>query len=341
MKHKKLVLLFLGIFLITILNTGCTASNSDTMYNRINDAGYKGSVSGLKDILEDENYRESNTWQGRKSAYDIAVEKGYKGTKEEWLETLIGNSSLVNEYTNGKTVYELACEAGFKGTLQEWLDSLTISQSTIVTLTETISESATEQNELFSVSFKNYDGELLKIDKVEKGGTATPPPTPQRTGYTFVGWDRTFDEIEFDVVINAQFAKITEPTILVERVDSFAGVKRVPVNIYIKNSPGITSLGLNVSYSQQLALQEIQYNTKVKGEVMQPGSLVSTTKLIWVSSFDEVKGDWLVATMYFDVLENSVGDLPISVTYQKDNIYNLSEENVTFDVVNGAVAIID
>ena len=51
-----------------------------------------------------------------KSAYEIAVENGFEGTEQQWLQSLIG--------AIGKSAYQLALDTGFSGTLQEWLDSL-------------------------------------------------------------------------------------------------------------------------------------------------------------------------------------------------------------------------
>ena len=48
-----------------------------------------------------------------KTAYQIAVENGFQGTEQEWLNSL-----------QGKSAYELAVENGFQGTEQEWLLSL-------------------------------------------------------------------------------------------------------------------------------------------------------------------------------------------------------------------------
>lgn len=89
-----------------------------------------------------------------KSAYEIAVEHGFKGTEEEWLETSRGPAGrgvkgiyqYVREdgtvefrlyytddtYTtlnpedvfNGKSAYEIAVAHGFEGTEEEWLESL-------------------------------------------------------------------------------------------------------------------------------------------------------------------------------------------------------------------------
>lgn len=51
-----------------------------------------------------------------RSAYELAVENGYRGTLEEWLASLSGN--------NGLSAYELAVENGYRGTEEEWLASL-------------------------------------------------------------------------------------------------------------------------------------------------------------------------------------------------------------------------
>ena len=54
-----------------------------------------------------------------KSAYELAVEKGYSGTLDEWLASLHGVDG-----TNGKSAYELAVAKGYQGTLDEWLTAL-------------------------------------------------------------------------------------------------------------------------------------------------------------------------------------------------------------------------
>ena len=53
-----------------------------------------------------------------KSAYQIAVEHGFKGTEEEWLESLKVNGD------DAKSAYQIAVDHGFGGTEEEWLESL-------------------------------------------------------------------------------------------------------------------------------------------------------------------------------------------------------------------------
>ncbi len=87
-----------------------------------------------------------------KSAYELAVEKGYQGTLEQWLASLVGEAGAPGkdgtdgkdgadgkdgvdgedgkdgadgkDGLNGKSAYELAVENGYTGTLTEWLESL-------------------------------------------------------------------------------------------------------------------------------------------------------------------------------------------------------------------------
>jgi len=54
-----------------------------------------------------------------KSSYEIAVENGFTGSRQEWIAALQGTDGV-----NGKSAYELAVENGFQGTLEEWLLSL-------------------------------------------------------------------------------------------------------------------------------------------------------------------------------------------------------------------------
>ena len=60
-----------------------------------------------------------------KSAYELAVDKGYTGTVEEWLASLVGEVGATGQAgANGQSAYELAVENGYKGDVQSWLASL-------------------------------------------------------------------------------------------------------------------------------------------------------------------------------------------------------------------------
>lgn len=78
-----------------------------------------------------------------RSAYEVAVDNGFTGTEQEWLDSLNGQDGQDGrdgidgqdgrdgidgrdgvDGQDGKSAYEVAVEEGFTGTEQEWLDSL-------------------------------------------------------------------------------------------------------------------------------------------------------------------------------------------------------------------------
>ena len=75
--------------------------------------GYRGTLDEWLASLNGSNGDDG------KSAYELAVENGYQGTEEEWLVSLKGNTG-----DDGKSAYELAVEKGYQGTEEEWLASL-------------------------------------------------------------------------------------------------------------------------------------------------------------------------------------------------------------------------
>ena len=66
-----------------------------------------------KEQLKGEKGDKGNKGEQGDSAYDVAVELGYTGTKEEWLASLEGDSA-----------YELAVQQGYAYTVDAWLQSL-------------------------------------------------------------------------------------------------------------------------------------------------------------------------------------------------------------------------
>ena len=70
-------------------------------------------------LTDDEGSKILAQGMAGKSAYELAVEKGYRGTLDEWLASLNGSNG-----DDGKSAYELAVENCYQGTEEEWLASL-------------------------------------------------------------------------------------------------------------------------------------------------------------------------------------------------------------------------
>ena len=64
---------------------------------------------------------------------------------------------------------------------------------------------------VYTVTYTDGQGTELKTEEVEEGGAATAPADPTREGYTFDGWDATFDNIQSDLTVNAKWTKSSEP----------------------------------------------------------------------------------------------------------------------------------
>ena len=60
---------------------------------------------------------------------------------------------------------------------------------------------------LYTVTFKDWDGTVLKTQTVASGGAASAPANPTRDGYTFTGWDKDYNHATSDLVVTAQYAK--------------------------------------------------------------------------------------------------------------------------------------
>ena len=72
-------------------------------------------------------------------------------------------------------------------------------------VTEDIEVSAVYEINFYTVIFKNGET-TLKIDKVKHGDPATPPKNPPDTPTAkFVGWDKSFDNVTSDLIVNAKF----------------------------------------------------------------------------------------------------------------------------------------
>ena len=59
---------------------------------------------------------------------------------------------------------------------------------------------------VYTVTFKDWDGSVLNEQQVSYGQAATAPDDPERTGYTFTGWDVDFTDITCDLVVTAQYS---------------------------------------------------------------------------------------------------------------------------------------
>ena len=104
------------------------------------------------------------------------------------------NGDKPTETTNSKTSVdnnqstEITTDAD--GQNQKTTESKTTANVVETTNDSEITENTKET--FFVVSFKDYNGDILKEEKVKKGEDATAPEPPKRDGYIFVKWEYKF-----------------------------------------------------------------------------------------------------------------------------------------------------
>lgn len=78
----------------------------------------------------------------------------------------------------------------------------------IITVLDTINE--------YTVTFKDWDGTVLKTETVEEGVGATAPPDPTRENHIFIGWNPSdFSNITSNLTVTAQYVPISVDTFTV------------------------------------------------------------------------------------------------------------------------------
>ncbi len=98
----------------------------------------------------------------------------------------------------------------------------------------------------YTVTFKDWNGDVLKTEQVEEGHSATAPADPVREGYTFIGWDVDFTNVTADLTVTALYEE-NSPAILAGDVDGNGVVDVNDVNLlnaYLMNCGSLDAAGL-------------------------------------------------------------------------------------------------
>lgn len=92
-----------------------------------------GLAEGQEIIIEASMSNASYKGEPGKSAYELAVEQGFEGNLEAWLNSLKGQGlpgatgpagPQGQAGLNGKSAYQLAVDLGYEGSITDWLESL-------------------------------------------------------------------------------------------------------------------------------------------------------------------------------------------------------------------------
>ena len=106
----------------------------------------------------------------------------------------------------------------------------------------------------YTVTFKDWNGTVLKTEEVLEGAAATAPADPTREGYTFTGWDVAFNNVTSDLVVTAQYAintytvtfKDWDGTVLKTETVNYGGAATAPAD---PTRDGYTFAGWDVAFN--------------------------------------------------------------------------------------------
>ena len=316
-----------------------------------------------------------------KSAYELAVENGYTGTVEEWLIALAGEVGATGQNgANGKSAYELAVENGYTGTVEEWLVSLVgdagatgqngadgkdgqdgengvsvvnayvdaklhlwivLSNGTKIDAGY-VGINAAPSPTAYTVTFVDYNGEILKTEIVEGGRSATAPADPVRSGYAFAGWDKAFDNVTSDLTITATYTQSTEPTIVIGTATGSAG-EEVEVVFNLVNSPELYAMSLKIAFDDT-ALELISAES---GEAMSaftytnPSRLKNGSNFMWYAN-DPAIANGTILKLVFKIKDSTaVGNYSVTMTCDSGNTYDANDNDVELDFVGGSIIVKD
>ena len=78
-----------------------------------------------------------------------------------------------------------------------------------ISKTNTLGEGVTvEKTKTYLVTFVDDEGNILSEQRVGEGTSAVAPDDPVKEGYTFIGWDKEFNNVTSDLTIKAKFKVI-------------------------------------------------------------------------------------------------------------------------------------
>lgn len=265
--------------------------------------------------------------QGIQGEQGVQGEKGETGEQGEQGEKGEDGVSIVNAYVDSK--FHLI---------------LILSNGAVIDC-GFVGAPGTEVFDTFTVTFKDCDGTVLKEETVISGDSATAPSVPSRNGYVFTGWDKSFANVAENIQVTAQFEKLySRPTIAVESVSASAGDEGLAINIDVFNSPGVCTIFSKLSFNTAaLTLKNVTFNSSLGGmaSTSQTGSYTSPVRLNWSNPLNDYDGDFTFATLIFDVNGGlTAGDYDLTYSYNSSDVFNLNEDDVSFDIVSGVVSII-
>lgn len=197
----------------------------------------------------------------------------------------------------------------------------------------------------YTVTFKDHDGTVLDTQKIASGKAATAPSDPCRDGYTFTGWDKTFDRVTESMTVTAVYQKnevsYANPTFVVGNATASAG-EQVEVLVEIKKNPGLFGAILTFTFDSKLTLESSSAGSAFDEFVMTPpGSLTSPCNFLWDGQATPATKDGEILKLVFKISDEATSGekLKINCSYVDGDVVDSNFVATDLDIVSGTVTV--
>lgn len=199
-----------------------------------------------------------------------------------------------------------------------------------------------EKAVFYDVTFQDYDGSVLKSERVESGKSAIPPAEPKRDGFQFLGWNKDTSIITKDMIVTAEYIRITEAVFTVERTTTSPGVANAEVSVTITNNPGILGMVLCVQYDETvMKLVDSRNGVALSPLTFQkPRNYKNGCNFVWYGSDTGGIIDGEIMTLLFEISnEAKEGEYPVAVSWKERDIFDNNCDILNPVVIEGGIVI--
>lgn len=150
----------------------------------------------------------------------------------------------------------------------------------------------------FIVEFLDYDGTVLKTERVIIGEKVTAPKDPSLEGYTFNGWDKPFNSVDSNIAVNATYV-----------------VNKYTVTFVMPDGTVLSEYEVEYGFSAQApSVPKVILENK-------NGAMSIYGFIGWNRSFDKITSETTVAAVYDGEYEGAVIIVDASASTNKATVY--------------------
>ncbi len=368
---KKLIIAIMSVLMVLSIAglTACKNNNSDNndghelwtiqkVYAQAQDLGFEGTLEELIALFKGDKGETGAPGENGINGQDGIGIKDISVNSEGKLIIVLSNNSTIDcgvvkgqdgangiNGKDGKNGQNGADGVGVKNAyvdenLHLWIE---LTNGTKIDAGYVGVEVSAPVVEKYTVTFYDYDGTTeLKVEEVVKGESATAPENPTRWGYTFTGWDKTFDNVTENISITAIYTEITEPTFIVTSASVNAGENAV-ITLTVKNNPGIMNAMLNLTFNDvELTLTTAENGPALSNSTLtKPKYLVSGCNFIYDGLDVSNTDDGVILTLTFETSLNAMSGTEYSIefSYVQGDIVDGNLDELTLNTINGKITI--